>query len=191
MIPQQNIIHTHPLQGICQSKIPQKRNYFAVLNNTNLLNASTRRLTHRGFPLSCSGRDWCTPPSAWSRKETHSIPVASVHGGSADRASATLGSKWHEAVPSGGRPAACRPESGGWWHSCWAAPGSSRPSPVPPWPLSFSSVFSPKHPPLSLPIFLLRRPASTRAVSSRLDLWRKINLSRSWWWHQSDTPCLG
>lgn len=190
MIPLQNIIHTHPLQGICHSKIPLKRNYFDVFNHTNLLHESTRkRLAYRGSPLSYSGRDWCTPPSAWSRKETRSIPVVSVRGGSAGRASATLGSKWREAVPCGGKPAACRPGSGGWWRSCWAAPGSSRPFPVPPWPPSFSSVFSPKHPPLSLPTSPLRRPASTREVSSRPDLWRKINLSRSWWWHQPDAPC--
>lgn len=140
-------------------------------------------LTYQGFLLAYSGRDWCTPPSAWNQKETHSIPVVLVHGGSEGRASATHGSKWREAAPSGGKLAACRPGSGEWWHSYWAAPDSSRPFPVPPWHLSFSSVFSPKRQQLSLPIFLLHHPVSTQEVSSQLDLWRKTNLSRSWWHH--------
>lgn len=138
-------------------------------------------LTHQGFLRAYSGRGWCTPPSAWSRRETRSTPGVSVHGGSAGRASATRGSRWHEAAPSGGRPAACRPGSGGWWRSYWAGPGSSRPFPVPPWHPSFSSVFSPGHQRLSLPTFLPHHPVSSQEVSSQLDLWRKINLSRSWW----------
>ena len=138
-------------------------------------------LTHQGFLLAYSGRGWCTPPSAWSRRETRSIPMVSVHGGSEGRASATRGSRWREAAPSGGRPAVCRPGSGEWWRSCWAGRGSSRPFPVPPWHPSFSSVFSPKHQRPSLPIFLPRHPVSSQEVSSQLDLWRKINLSHSWW----------
>lgn len=115
-----------------------------------------RERTHsRGFLLAYSGRGWCTPPSAWSRRETRSIPTASVRGGSEGRASATRGSRWREAAPSGGRPAVCRPGSGEWWRSYWAGPeqlkafSSSSMAPF------FSSVFFTKHQRPSLPIFFL------------------------------------
>lgn len=43
------------------------------------------------------------------------------------------------------------------------------------------------HQQLSLPIFLLRPPASIPTASWLLGWWRRINLSHSWWLHCGDT----
>lgn len=53
---------------------------------------------------SCSGRGWCRLPSVWLRMGTGSVQVASIHGGSADPAIATLGSRLRGEDPSGGIP---------------------------------------------------------------------------------------
>lgn len=88
--------------------------------------------TYRDSLLACSGRDWCKPPSALTRRGTRSTPEVSVRGGSAGLASATLCSRWRAAAPCGARPGACRPGSEESSRSCWAGRDNLRLFPAPP-----------------------------------------------------------
>lgn len=138
--------------------------------------------TYQDSPLACSDMGWCRPPSVWSQMGTRTPPGVWARGETGGQASATLCSRWREAGPSCGTPAAGRPVISEWLRTCWAVPGSSGLSPSPPWHLSFSSAFSQARPPPFLPISPLRLPASSQAGFSLLGPWMKRDWTgRSSW----------